>query len=148
MVMSQEPTLGIGHDTIRWSWPFALRAAHESGDEEAEGEFLALLEPFPPGHLPPVLRAEQYLARARIAAREGEPAAAGLFESATAALRDARTPFHLAHGLLDHAAFLRRHGRSDEAEVLVDEAGSIGRGLRAEPLVARATAVLNQDVLA
>ena len=69
--------LGISHDCLRWAWPLAARAAYELRDTAATGELLALLDSYPPGQLAPMLRAERDLARARLAASDGDPAAAG-----------------------------------------------------------------------
>ena len=55
-------------------------------------------------------RAERDLARARLAATGGDPAAAAAFAAAISGLREQSTPYHLAHGLLDHAAHLIRCG--------------------------------------
>jgi hypothetical protein len=56
------------------------------------------------------------------------------------------TPYHLAHGLLDHARYLLAHADADadadadaEAEALaLDEARDIGHRLRCSPLLDRA----------
>ena len=54
-------------------------------------------------------RAERDLARVRLAACDGCPAAAAVaFTVAIAGLCQHSTPCHLAHGLLDHAEHLLR----------------------------------------
>lgn len=65
----------IGPGFLQWVWSLAARAAHNLGDAETISELLALLDSYPPGHLAPMLHAERDLVRARIAAREGDPAA-------------------------------------------------------------------------
>ena len=117
--------LGISHDYLRWAWPLAARAACELGDTAATRELLALLDAYQPGHLAPMLRAERDLARARLAARDGDPAAAAAFAAAISGLRELGTPYHLAHGLLDHAAYLTRRGDADAAAAAIGEARDI-----------------------
>ena len=44
------------------------------------------------------------------AAADGDPVAGAAFAAAITGLRQHSTPYHLAHGLLDHAAHLAAHG--------------------------------------
>jgi len=122
--------VGVSGESQRWAWPLAARAAHELGDNAAVGDLIALLDSHQPGHLAPMLRAERELARARLAG-------AGL-EAAITGLREHSTPYHLAHGLLDHAGYLARHGDAEAASQAVGEARDIGRRLRCRPLLDRA----------
>jgi hypothetical protein len=85
-----------------------------------------------------MLRAERDLVRARLAASEGDAAAAAAFAAAITYLREQSTPYHLAHGLLDQAGYLTRRGDRDAAALAVDEARVIGRRLRCQPLLDRA----------
>jgi hypothetical protein len=137
-VLAQAGSLGISFDDIRWAWPLAARAAHELEDTVATGDLLALLDARQPGYLAPMLRAERELARARRAAHDGDQAAAAAFASAVSSLRELSTPYHLAHGLLDHAAYLTRLGDADAAAPTIGEARDIGRRLRCQPLLDRA----------
>jgi hypothetical protein len=89
-----------------------------------------------------MLRAERDLVRARLAARDGDPAAAASFMAAIRGLRELSTPYHLAHGLLDHAERLIRLGEADEAALAIGEARDIARNLRCQPLLDRAGLVL------
>jgi len=130
--------LGISSETLRWAWPLAARAAHELGDTAAAGELLTLLDACQPGHLAPMQRAERDLARARLAATDDPPAAAAAFADAVGSLRQLSTPYHLAHGLLDHAQFLTRLNDALAAEAAVGEARDIARNLRCQPLLDRA----------
>jgi hypothetical protein len=125
--------LGISSESLRWAWPLAARAAHELGDDAAVADLIALLDSHQPGHLGPMLRAERDLVRARLAAIG--------FEAALTSLRERSTPYHLAHGLLDHADYLARHGDPDAAAQAVAEARDIGRRLRCQPLLDRAGAI-------
>jgi hypothetical protein len=105
---------------------------HDSG---ATAELLAALDAHPIGHLTVLLRAERNLARARVASdTEAQP----LFADAVAGLRRFASPYHLAGGLLDHAAFLVGTGDASSAEPLIDEAVAIAERLGAQPVLRRA----------
>jgi hypothetical protein len=127
--------LGIGHEYLRWAWPLAARAAHDLADAATTRELLALLDSCPPGRLAPMQRAERELARARLAARDGDPGAVA-FTVAIVGLRQHSTPYHLAHGLLDHAGYLLRRGDPDAAAI--GEARDIAQRLGCRPLLDRA----------
>jgi class 3 adenylate cyclase/tetratricopeptide (TPR) repeat protein len=130
--------LGISHDLLRWEWPLAARGAHDLGDTAATAELLAMLDARQPGHLAPMLRAERELTRARLAAADGDHAASAAFAAAIASLRELSTPYHLAHGLLDHAEHLTRHGDAEAAARTIEEARDIAARLRCQPLLDRA----------
>src|SRR6516162_3082618 len=66
-------------------------------------------------------RAERDLARARLTAAHDGPGAA--FAAAITELREHPTPYHLAHGLLDHAACLLRTGDDQAVGAAIGEAG-------------------------
>jgi class 3 adenylate cyclase/tetratricopeptide (TPR) repeat protein len=134
-------TLGIGHDNLRWAWPLAARAAHELNDTNATGELLALLDAYKPGRLAPMQRAERDLVRAQLAARDGGQGAAESFVDAITSLREMSTPYHLAHGLLDHAQLLVRLRDAGAAAIAIQEARDIGQRLRCQPLLDRADAI-------
>ena len=91
--------LGINHETVLWGWPLAARTAHDLGDANTTSELLTMLDSYPPGHLPSMLKAERALVHARLSARDGDPGAAESFAAAVRGLRDLSTPYHLAHGL-------------------------------------------------
>ena len=130
--------LGISHEYLRWAWPLAARAAHDLADAAATRELLALLDSCPAGRLAPMQRAERDLARARLAARDGDPAAAVAFTVAIAGLRQHSTLYHLAHGLLDHAGYLLRRDDHDAAGAAIGEARDIAQRLGCRPLLDRA----------
>jgi len=131
-------TLGISSDCPRWAWPLAARMAHDLGDTTAAGDLLTLLDDCPPGHLAPVLKAERDLVRARLASHDGDQAAAASFVSATSSLRKLSTPYHLAHGLLDHTKYLTRLGDAEAADKAISEAREIAHHLRCQLLLDRA----------
>ena len=133
--------LGISHEFQRWAWPLATRAAYDLNDTAATGELLTLLGGYQPGHLAPMLRAERDLVRARLAAGDGDQAASAAFTAAISGLREHSTPYHLAHGLLDHADHLTRLDDTDAAAAAVGEARDIAQRLRCQPLTDRAAAL-------
>jgi class 3 adenylate cyclase/tetratricopeptide (TPR) repeat protein len=133
--------LGTGFGVTSWAWPLAARFAHELGDTAAVGELLAQLDAHPPGHVPARLRAERDLARARLAAGTGDPAAGQALAAAVAGVREHSTPYHLAHALLDHAQYLLARGDTAAAEAAIGEAQAIAAGLRCQPLLDRAEAI-------
>jgi tetratricopeptide (TPR) repeat protein len=138
-VLAHADAVGISYEGPRWAWPLAVRAAHDLGNTAAVGELLALLDSYQPGHLAPMLRAERDLVRARLAANDDNQAAAGAaFAAAIARLREQSTPYHLAHGLLDHAKYLLGRDDAEAAALAVEEARDIGVRLRCQPLLDRA----------
>jgi class 3 adenylate cyclase/predicted ATPase len=141
-VLAHADAVGISFDAPRWAWPLAARAAHDLGDTAAVGELLALLDSYQPGHLAPMLRAERDLVRARLAVKDHNDAAAGpAFAVAITSLRDQSTPYHLAHGLLDHAEYLLGHEDAEAAALAVEEARDIAVRLRCQPLLDRAGSI-------
>jgi tetratricopeptide (TPR) repeat protein len=140
-VLAHAEGLGISHEFVRWAWTLAARSAYELQDTAVTRELLALLDSYQPGHLAPMLRAERSLVRARLGAQDGEEAAAALFTSAVRSLRELGTPYHLAHGLLDHAEHLAGRGDADAATLAIGEARDIASSLRCQPLLDRVTEV-------
>ena len=138
--LAHAPTLGIATEFVMFVWPLAIRLALELGDGAVVDELLALLDGYPVGHLPPLLRAERSLVRARIRAAEGDAEAGAAMDAAIADFRALASPYHLAHALLDRADCLSAEGRPGEAEILRREARDIGERLGARPLVDRADA--------
>jgi class 3 adenylate cyclase/predicted ATPase len=129
--------LGISAEDLRWAWPLAARAAHDLADTATETGLLALLDGYRPGRLAPMQRAERDLARARLAAA-ADPDAGPAFAAAIDGLRQHSTPYHLAHGLLDHAAHLAARGDTEAAAAAAGEAAGIASRLGCQPLIDRA----------
>jgi class 3 adenylate cyclase/predicted ATPase len=143
--LAHADVLGIGAEDLRWAWPLAARAAHDLADTATAAELLAMLDGYRPGQLAPMQRAERDLARARLTAAGGDPAAAGgdpaagpAFADAIDGLRQHSTPYHLAHGLLDHAAHLAALGDAEAAAAAASEAAGIAARLGCQPLADRA----------
>ncbi len=137
-VLDRVTAIGVGHECIRWGWPLAARAAHELGDTAAIHELLSLLDGYPPGYVAPMLRAERDLVRAR---RTAGDAAKACFAAAVSGLRDMSTPYHLAHGLLDHAGYLTQRAETEAAALAIEEAGGIAERLGCQPLLDRVAAI-------
>jgi class 3 adenylate cyclase len=57
--------------------------------------------------------------------------------AAISALREMSTPYHLAHGLLDHAEYLSGRGDTEAATQAIDEARGIAEHLGCQPLLDR-----------
>jgi class 3 adenylate cyclase/tetratricopeptide (TPR) repeat protein len=140
-MLARAGALGISHEYLRWAWPLATRAAFELRDTAAVGDLLTLLDAYQPGHIAPMQRAERDLARARLAAADGAAGAADAFTAAIASLRERSTPYHLAHGLLDHAQYLMRQDDAKAAAVAIQDARGTGQRLRCQPLLDRADAI-------
>ena len=132
--------LGISHEYLRWAWPLAARAAHDLADTAAR-ELLALLDGYQPGQLAPMLRAERDLVRARLTAADAGPDIGVAFAAAITGLRQHSTPYHLAHGLLDHAQYLLGMGDNEGAGSALDEARGIAQRLACQPLLDRAETI-------
>ncbi|MFY9933007.1 MAG: hypothetical protein WAK82_33890, partial [Streptosporangiaceae bacterium] len=143
-VIAHADVLGTGAG-LPWAWATAARAAFELEETHTVRELVALADSFPPGLLPPMLRAERDLALARLAAATGDPAAEPQFASAISGLRELSTPYHLAHGLLDQAAYLTGLDDAAAAALAIDEAEAIGRRLRCQPLLDRAAAMASAE---
>jgi tetratricopeptide (TPR) repeat protein len=138
--------VGIAGEFTIFAWPLAVRLALELGDSGAVDELLAVLDGYPVGHIPALLRAERSLVRARLRAAADDPGADGAFAEAIEKSRSVASPYHLAHALLDYADYLFTDGRPSEAQLLRDEARAIGGRLGARPLVERADATAAADV--
>jgi class 3 adenylate cyclase/predicted ATPase len=139
--LAHADVLGISHELLRWAWPLAARAAHDLADTATETRLLALLDGYRPGRLAPMLRAERDLARARLAAAGRNPAAGPAFADAIDGLRQHSTPYHLAHGLLDHAAHLAARGDNEASAAAAGEAADIATQLGCQPLIDRADTI-------
>jgi tetratricopeptide (TPR) repeat protein len=133
--------LSLQHEVVRFCWPLATRITLDRGDLDLVDELLALLPVQLPGLVPPLLRAERQLVLARRAELAGDEDAGAAYAAAVAAMRDASPPHLLAHGLLDHAAYLAAHGDVGAAAEAVEEAREIGDRLRCRPVLDRADAL-------
>jgi len=141
-VMADGPALGIGTFSLQWGWPLAARTAFDLGDTDTVIELFAVLDAHPVGHIPPLLRAERLLARARLAVLDNDDEASGALAAAVAALRQAPSPYHLAQGLLDYAEHLNKMDDHAGSLALVAEARTLAERLHAPPLLDRADRIV------
>jgi class 3 adenylate cyclase len=141
-VIGHASAIGVSHELIRWSWPLAARAAHELGDTAAIQDLLVILDGCPAGYLAPMLRAERDLVRARQAGDPADEASAAALRAAITRLRELSTPYHLAHGLLDHAQYCTARGDTEAAEQAIAEARDIAERLGCQPLLDRAAGIV------
>jgi class 3 adenylate cyclase/tetratricopeptide (TPR) repeat protein len=136
-ILELTDAFGIAHELVALSWPLAARAAWELGDAASCAELHRFLDAQPEGRLPPLLRAERDLARARQSETGAPGDLAAAFEPAIAALRAFGSPYHLAWGLLDYAERLTAAGMAGAAGVLFEEARALAEPLGASALLAR-----------
>jgi hypothetical protein len=71
-------------------------------------------------------------------AAAGDPDAGPAFAAAISGPGELSTPYHLAHGLLDHAAHLSHLGDDQAAGAAASEAAGIAARLSCQPLLDRA----------
>jgi class 3 adenylate cyclase/tetratricopeptide (TPR) repeat protein len=139
--LAHADVLGLSHETIRWAWPLAARAAHDLNDTAPAQELIAQLGAHPPGHLGPMLRAERDLVKAWLAGLHRDPGAGVALTAAINRQREDSTPYHLAHGLLDQAEYYLRHENAAAATDALAETRDIARRLGCAPLLKRADAI-------
>jgi class 3 adenylate cyclase/tetratricopeptide (TPR) repeat protein len=121
------------------AWPLAARLAHELADRDSLDELLFVLDRHFVGELPPLVRAERRLAKARLVDDPIDRVDA--VEDAVTDLRAEGSPYHLALALLDLAEAQGAAGK-DPSDVLA-EATSIGTVLRCPAVLERAAALEN-----
>jgi class 3 adenylate cyclase/tetratricopeptide (TPR) repeat protein len=129
--------VGINSDVIKLAYVWSLEAAAALGDNPRVEELVAGVEAIPPGLRSPMYRAQATRFRARLAATTGQADPEGSFKSAAGLFRELGTPFWLAVTLLEHGELLVAHGRAEDAQPLLDEAGEILERLRARPWLRR-----------
>jgi hypothetical protein len=56
------------------------------------------------------------------------------------------TPYHLTHGLLDHAVYLTRRGDTRAAAAAIGETREIAGELRCQPLLDRTAALTSATI--
>ena len=95
----------------------------------------------PIGHLPPLLRVEQALAKADLAATANEPGASEALEETIGAFRRAGSPWHLGRALIERSEHLATSGEREAACEALNEADAIAGRLRALPL-ARSVSIM------
>jgi hypothetical protein len=137
MVLDLADAVGIGHEVVIWAWPLAVRASFELNDVDRVARLLDFLAAHPPGHIPPLLRAERELVAARLISPANRAELDAAFATAIGALRRFGSPYHLAQALLDYAERLTELGDDAVAATMVEEARSIAERLGARPILAQ-----------
>lgn len=146
-VLDLADAVGIAHETIIWAWPLAVRGALALNDEERAAHLVAFVDGYPPGHIPPLLRAERQLAAARTASTDSRAELDTAFALAITALRRFGSPYHLAHALLDYAERLTDIGDAPAAAELADEARVIAERLGTGPVLERIAGRSGAEIL-
>jgi tetratricopeptide (TPR) repeat protein len=117
----------------------AIEAAMAADDLDAAERLVSIVETLKPGELTPFLRANGRRFRALLdVRREVGKGADERFRAAALEFRDLATPFWLAMTLLEHAEWLAREGRTDDAAPVLAEAREIFERLGARPWLERA----------
>jgi class 3 adenylate cyclase/tetratricopeptide (TPR) repeat protein len=131
--------VGAASDPVRMAYADTVQAAARAGRVDVLGELITLLAEAPPGRIPPYLRAELARARGLLAAAEDrhDDAERELMR-AVDELCTLGYPYHLALAQTDLARWLIERGREAEAEVPLEQACAVLRGLDATPALARA----------
>jgi class 3 adenylate cyclase/predicted ATPase len=133
--------LGITHAAVKEAFVTAVEAALEQDDVATAEDLLASVEGLHDGQVSQFVRAQSTRFRAKLAARNGEPAdVERLCKRAAALFREMTMPFHLAVTLLEQGEWLVAEGRRDEADPLLSEAREIFERLGAKPWLERAQA--------
>jgi class 3 adenylate cyclase/tetratricopeptide (TPR) repeat protein len=131
-------TLGLGSQDVKQGYRNGLEAALALGDLDAVERLLRIVEDAPVGLRPPYLAALAQRFRARLAGEA--PEADRLFAGAAAQFGAIEIPFEEAVVRLEHAEWLTRIGRADDAEQQLEQARETFERLRATPWLDRVQA--------
>jgi predicted ATPase/class 3 adenylate cyclase len=117
----------------------AIEAAMARDDLDEAERLVGMIESLKPGELTPFLRANGARFRALLDTRRGIGQGADeRFRAAALGFRELGTQFWLAMTLLEHAEWLAREGRTDDATPILAEAREIFERLGARPWLERA----------
>jgi len=130
--------LAITDAVIKTAWVEACEAALALTDLDKAEQLLAIAETLDPGQLTPLLHAHSLRLRARLdAARDTPSNVDEHFRASTALYREFDLTFHQAVSQLEHAEWLTRQDRAEEAKPLLTEAHQTFEQLQATPWLAR-----------
>jgi predicted ATPase/class 3 adenylate cyclase len=116
----------------------AIEAALTLSNFDKVEELLSIPESLDPGQLTPFLQAHSARLRARLDAARGQQQGVDEgFRSAARVFRECGLSFYLAVTQLEHAEWLARQGRSEDAPPLLGETRRIFEELRAGPWLER-----------
>jgi len=136
-----EGRAGLGASSFYTKLGFveAAEAAFELGELKRVENLLDIVGEFGAGDMTPFLGAQSSRFAGRLAgARDDAESAEREFRAATALSREIEVPFWLAVTQLEHAEWLIKQGRAEEAEPLLAEARETFERLEATPWVDRA----------
>ena len=135
------PTLGLGHDVVRFGLSHGLEAAVGSSDPEAAEELMRIVTDAPPGVIGPFIHAQLDRYAAAVAAMRGDDVnIEPHFKAAIGLFRELAMPFHLAMVQLEFGEWLTSQGHADEARPMLDEARGTFEELKAVPYLDRVAA--------
>ena len=140
--------IGIAHEAVRIAFPVAIDAALDLRDLEEADRLVELLAARPRGEVPPFLRAQVMRGKALVAGIRGEDGGVETtLVAAEAAFRELGYPYWTARTQLDRAEWLARQDRHDESTRLAGEAGATFEAIGAPPMLARARALLELELV-
>jgi class 3 adenylate cyclase/predicted ATPase len=123
--------------TSKIGWEEAFVAAHALGRDEVVRDLLARVDRMASGELPPTLRAHAIRFRALLGEDPDQR-----FRAAAAMFREYGGVLPAAKVQTEHAEWLLREGRTEEAEAFLAEARDVFDRLRARPWLDRVDATL------
>jgi class 3 adenylate cyclase/tetratricopeptide (TPR) repeat protein len=123
--------------TSKIGWEEALVAAHALGRDDVVRDIVGRVDRMAPGELPPTLRAHAIRFRALLGEEPDQR-----FRTAAAAFREYGVVLPAAKVQAEHAEWLLREGRAEEAEQLLTEARDVFERLGARPWLDRIDAAL------
>jgi class 3 adenylate cyclase/tetratricopeptide (TPR) repeat protein len=127
--------LGITGQGVKFGFLYGLEAARALADQAKQIELLEIVEALPVGLRSPFLDATAHRFRAHLAGHE--PGADRHFTAAEAQLSAIEVPFYLAVTQLEHAEWLNRQGRHDDAQPFLAAARNTFERLQATPWLQR-----------
>ncbi len=138
LAVDSRAALSPSHPSVKYGFVQAVEAALELGEAATADELLRIYEAERPARVPPFLKAHLARFRARLSAGQShaELAESG-FKAAAGLFRELGLPFYLAVTQLEHGEWLMSEGRTDEAELLTQEARSTFELLGARPWLER-----------
>ena len=141
-----QSVIGISSESVKEAFVVAVEAALELGEADRVNELIASVDALLPGRSPQFLQAHAARFRASLAGARGEAEETErLFKRASGRFRELSVPFYLAVTELEHAEWLLREQRTDDAAPLLAEASEIFERLGARPWVERAATLSGHE---
>jgi hypothetical protein len=134
-VFAAREHLGITAQGVKFGFLYGLEAARALADQAKQIELLEIVEALPAGLRSPFLDATAHRFRAHLASHD--PGADRHFTAAEAQLSAIEVPFYLAVIQLEHAEWLNRQDRHDDAQPFLAAARDTFERLQAAPWLQR-----------